>query len=254
MALPTLPAPVAALVRELAEVPGVVAVALGGSRAAGAERPDSDWDLGLYHRGGVDPEALWALGHPGYVSAPGEWGPIMDGGAWLTVGGLAVDALYRDLERIERWWEEAEAGRFEIVAQTGYLAGAPTYLPVGELALGLPFAGDLPRPGFPEALAEAAARRWEGAASAALMFAGLQARGGDAVGCAGMLAQAVLCAGHARVAGRREWVLNEKRLVARAGLEAAEPVLAAVGSTSDELCASVEAVGAVLGLKPLVVR
>ena len=255
MALPPLPGPVAALADELARLPGVVAVALGGSRATGTHREDSDWDLGLYHRGGVDPAGLRALGYEGFVSEPGEWGPIVDGGAWLTVDGIAVDVLYRDLDRIERWRRDADAGRFDILAQTGYLAGAPTYLPVGELALGVVVRGELPpRPGFPDALVQTAPPRWEGAAQASLMFAGLHARGGEPVGCAGMLAHAVLCAGHARLVVRREWVLNEKRLVGRAGLEAVAPLLANVGGGAAELGATVEAVGRVLGLEALPVR
>ena len=254
MPSPTLPGPVAALAGELANLPGVVAVGLGGSRATGSAGPDSDWDLGLYHRGGVDTEALRGLGVPGHVSEPGEWGPIVDGGAWLTVEGIAVDVLYRDLDRIERWRDEAEAGRFEILPQTGYLAGAPTYLPVGELALGVVVEGELARPSFPGALAEAAPPRWEGRAQASLMFALLHARAGEAVGCAGMLAHAVLCAAHARMAGRCEWVLNEKRLVRSAGLGAVEPVLAAVGGSADELMASVGAVSEVVGLEPLAAR
>jgi hypothetical protein len=55
-------------------VPGVVAVALGGSRAQGLHRPDSDWDFGLYYRGRLDPDDVRALGWPGTVFAPGEWG------------------------------------------------------------------------------------------------------------------------------------------------------------------------------------
>jgi predicted nucleotidyltransferase len=46
-----LPEVVGALATELAGVPGVAAVVLGGSRAAGTHRPDSDWDLGIYYRG-----------------------------------------------------------------------------------------------------------------------------------------------------------------------------------------------------------
>jgi predicted nucleotidyltransferase len=38
------------LAARLAEVPGVVAVTLGGSRASGRHRPESDWDFGLYYR------------------------------------------------------------------------------------------------------------------------------------------------------------------------------------------------------------
>ncbi|HEX8131829.1 MAG TPA: nucleotidyltransferase domain-containing protein, partial [Actinomycetes bacterium] len=57
-----------------AAVPGVVAVGLGGSRAQGLHRPDSDWDFGLYYRGRLDPDDVRALGWPGTVFAPGEWG------------------------------------------------------------------------------------------------------------------------------------------------------------------------------------
>jgi predicted nucleotidyltransferase len=246
-----IPGPISALAGELARLPGAAGVVLGGSRATGTHRPDSDWDLGLYYRGAVDPAGVRALGHPGYVSALGEWGPIVNGGAWLTVDGLAVDVLFRDLDAVEGWWRDAEEGRFDVVAQNGYLAGAPTYLPVGELAIARPLAGELPRPAaFPGALAAGAPPRWEGRASVALMFARTHAELGEAVGCAGMLANAVLCAGHARLAARREWVLNEKRLVERAGLGDAAAVLAAPG----DLGAAVARVAAVLGIEPLPVR
>jgi predicted nucleotidyltransferase len=41
------------LAERLASIPGVVAVTLGGSRALGTSRPDSDWDFGLYCRVGL---------------------------------------------------------------------------------------------------------------------------------------------------------------------------------------------------------
>ncbi len=252
-----LPAPVEALASELAGVAGTVAVVLGGSRAAGTQRPDSDWDLGVYYRGSqrpIDPTDVRRLGHDGHVSELGEWGPIVDGGAWLTIDGTPVDVLFRDLDLVERWLAEAQQGRFEVLAQNGYLVGAPTYLPVGELAISQPISGELPRPGFPEPLAAAANERWTGKAQVALMFAGAYAVAGDAVCCTGMLASATLCAAHARLAQRREWVLNEKRLVQRAGLEQTQTVLAAPGATSAELCASVAAVTSTLGIEPLATR
>ena len=110
MSRPELPAPVATLASRLAGMPGAVAVVLGGSRATATHRPDSDWDLGVYYRGsrrGLDPEDVRGLGHPGYVSELGEWGPIVNGGAWLTVGSTPVDVLFRDLDAVERWLGEA---------------------------------------------------------------------------------------------------------------------------------------------------
>ncbi len=257
MPSPRLPSHVAALAGELAGLPGALAVVLGGSRASGTHRPDSDWDLGVYYRGSqrpLDPDDLRRLGHQGYVSELGEWGPIMHGGAWLTLDGTPVDVLYRDLDAVEHWLDEARQGRFEVLSQNGYLAGAPTYLPVGELALCQPIAGELPRPGFPDALAATAPERWRGRAGVALMFAQAHAAAADVVCCVGMLAQAVLCAAHARLAQRREWALNEKALVRRAGLDDVQALLAGPGATSAELDDAVTAVGSALGVEPLAAR
>jgi predicted nucleotidyltransferase len=257
MSRPHLPAPVATLATDLAGLAGTVAVVLGGSRATATHRPDSDWDLGVYYRGSqrpLDPDDIRRLGHEGYVSALGEWGPIVHGGAWLTVDGTPVDVLFRDLDTVERWLTEAQEGRFEVLSQNGYIVGAPTYLPVGELAICQPIAGEVPRPSFPEPLATTAAMRWGGRARVSLMFAHGYAHAGDAVCCAGMLANAILCAAHARLAERREWVLNEKRLVQRAGLDAVQALLARPGATRAELAATVAAVSATLRAEPLSAR
>src|SRR3954465_844688 len=189
---PRLPEHVAALASELAGLPGAHAVVLGGSRATATHRPDSDWDLGLYYRASVrslDPADVRALGHPGQVSELGEWGPIVDGGAWLTIDGTPVDVLFGDLDTVERWADDAEHGRFEVLAQNGSVVGAPTYLPVGALALCVPLAGELPRPAYSEALSASASERWRGRAAVALMFAALHAQTADAVCCAGRLAR-----------------------------------------------------------------
>jgi predicted nucleotidyltransferase len=257
MSRPHLPPHVAALASELADLPGALAVVLGGSRASGTHRPDSDWDLGLYYRGSrrsLDPDDLRRLGHQGYVSGLGEWGPIMHGGAWLTLDDTPVDVLFRDLDTVEHWLDEARQGRFEVLSQNGYVVGAPTYVPVGELALCQPIAGELPRPGFPDALATTAPERWQGRAAVALMFAQNHARTADAVCCVGMLAQAALCSAHARLAERHEWMLNEKALVHRAGLDEVQALLARPGTTHAELADTVATVSTALGTEPLAAR
>jgi len=257
MAGPTLPEPVADVARELTALPGAVAVVLGGSRATDAHRPDSDWDLGLYYRaseGAFEAGGLRRLGHEGYVSELGEWGPIVNGGAWLTIEDTPVDVIFRDLDTVERWLEDARDGQFEVLSQNGYVVGAPTYLPVGELAICQPISGDLPHPGFPDALAESAPPQWLGRASVALMFAQIHATAGDTVACTGMLAEAALCTAHARLAERREWALNEKRLIHRAGLDAVQPLLASPGSTSADLTHTVTAVSTALDVTPLTAR
>ena len=254
---PSLPAPVAALAADLAGLPGAVAVVLGGSRAAGTHRPDSDWDLGLYYRASeraFDPQDVRSLGYQGHVSELGEWGPIVHGGAWLTIEGQPIDVLFRELDTIERWLGDARHGNFEVLAQNGSIVGAPTYLPVGELAVCRPITGNVPRPDFPERLAAAAPGRWEGRAGVSLLFARSHAGAEDVTCCSGMLAEAVLCVAHARLAQRREWVLGEKGLVHRAGLDQVQRLLACPGATRTELLATVGTVSEMLDTTALRIR
>lgn len=206
------------LADRLAQVPGVVAVTLGGSRATGDAAPDADWDFGLYYRDSIDPDDIRALGWPGEVFAPGDWGAIVNGGAWLDVDGVRVDLIYRDLGAVLHWSAEAEAGRFRIEREVGYVAGIATYVLTGELALGRVLFGDLPRPRYPAALRERAPRVWANLALGALRFADVHAGRADTIACLANLTQAVLAAAQGRLAGRGEWALNEKRIVARAGL------------------------------------
>lgn len=231
------------LAGRLAAIPHVVAVTLGGSRATGTATETSDWDFGLYYRSPLDPADVAALGWPGRVFAPGDWGRIVNGGAWLTVEGVRVDLVYRDLGQVERWLADAEAGRFEVQREVGYLAGIATYVPVGELAVGEVLAGDLPRPGFPAALRASAPPVWSNLAAGALYTAGAHAARGDRVACVGNVAQAALATAQARLAAAGEWALNEKGIVERAGLGACQDLLAAAG---DDLPALVAAAAALL--------
>jgi predicted nucleotidyltransferase len=231
-----------------AAVPGVVAVGLGGSRAQGLHRPDSDWDFGLYYRGRLDPDDVRALGWPGTVSAPGEWGGgVMNCGAWLTVEGRRVDLHYRDLDEVAYHLAEAEEGRFKVERLPFYLAGIPTYVVVGELAVARVLVGELPRPGFPAALRRRAGRFWAEAARLTLEYTEtVYAARGDALGCAGGLARAVIEAAHARLADRGIWALNEKGIVERAGLDGIAPRFARLGATPPALHQAVQEVRAAL--------
>lgn len=70
----------------LAALLGVIAVSLGGSRAQGTHRPDSDRDFAIYYRASFDPQALRDVGWPGEVFEVGGWGgSVFNGGAWLRV-------------------------------------------------------------------------------------------------------------------------------------------------------------------------
>jgi hypothetical protein len=233
------------LAARLAAIPGVVAVTLGGSRATNTAVDGSDWDFGLYYRGRLDPADIVALGWPGPVFAPGDWGRIVNGGAWLTIDDTRVDLIYRDLDEVLHWTAAAGQGRFEIHREVGYVAGIPTYVLAGELALGKVLAGDLPRPRFPSKLRESAPAVWSRLAAGALYFADAHAQRQDRVASLANLCQAVLAAAHGRLAAAGEWTLNEKRLVDRAGLRHIQDRL---GLPASSLTALVADVRTALGL------
>jgi hypothetical protein len=168
---------------------------------------------------------ITALGWPGPVFAPGDWGRIVNGGAWLTVDGTKVDLIYRDLDEVTRWTGAAGRGEFEIHREVGYVAGIPTYVLAAELALGRVLAGDLPRPAFPPKLRQTAPAIWFRLAAGALRFADVHAQRHDRVACLANLGRAVLAAANGRLAAEGEWSLNEKRLVDRARLGQVQELL-----------------------------
>jgi hypothetical protein len=235
------------LADKLRELPGVVAVALGGSHTSGPVGADGDWDFGLYYRGELRAEEMRALGYEGTVVEPGEWGRLLNGGARLIVEGERVDLRYRDLDVVRHWLEEAEAGRYELDLVEGYLAGMASYVLVGELALAEVLTGELPRPEFPDALRLAAPGRWRGGAARSLEGAEAAAARHDVVSCAGLLARAAIEAAQAALAERGEWALGEKGIVRRAGLGSrVEAIMAAPGDRPFELGRAVTAMRAAL--------
>jgi hypothetical protein len=104
--------------------------------------------------------------------------------------------------------------------------GAAVADSAGELALGRVLAGELPRPAFPPRLRQTAPAAWSRLAAGALSFAEVYAGRRDRVACLANLCQAVLATGQGRLAAAGEWVLNEKRLTERAGLDAIQDRLA----------------------------
>jgi predicted nucleotidyltransferase len=234
----------------LAALPGVQAVSLGGSRAAGTARPDSDWDFAVYYRGAFDPATLRALGWPGEISALGGWGGgVFNGGAWLRAGSRRVDVHFRDLDDVEYRLAEAEAGRFGIERLMFHLAGIPTYIVVAEIATNRVLRGDLPRPGYPAALQQAAPPRWRESARATLAYARTaHAARGHLADTAGAIATAACQGAHAVLAARGEWVTNEKTLIDQAGLRGIDEVLAGLTPSPGDLRTAIDAAAGLLGV------
>ena len=131
------------LVRALGGVPGIRAIVLGGSRARGEATAQSDYDIGLYYEADnpIDTGRLAkaAMLLPGAasssVTAIGDWGPWINGGAWLTVDGRRVDLLYRELDKVQGVIEACQAGRIERVYQPGHPHAFVSAIYMGEVAL-----------------------------------------------------------------------------------------------------------------------
>jgi predicted nucleotidyltransferase len=249
------------LAQRLCEVDGVVGVLLGGSRARGEHTPESDFDLGLYYRLPLDIDGLQELardvaGPEATITRPGEWGPWVDGGGWLHIGGTAVDWLYRDLDRVRTSWDDAQAGRYAFHFQIGHPLGVPDFMYAGEVALGVVLAdpsGELSAlqqaaRQFPPRLRDAlVAGLWE--ASFDLDIARKAVSRGDTAYVAGCLFRAVQVCAQALHGHAGHWLINEKGAIASAGrlptapagfAERAQAVLAHLGATPDELSRAID--------------
>jgi nucleotidyltransferase-like protein len=257
----------AALAGRLISVGGVVAVMLGGSRARGEDRPDSDVDLGVYYRPPLDVDVLAALarevaGPSATVTRPGDWGPWVDGGAWLSIDGVAVDWIYRHVDRVQTAWRHAQEGRVAWQAQTGHPLGVLDVWYAGEVALGVVLAdptGELTRlhtaaAAFPEALAAALVARLP-EARFTLDIARKTIHRGDVAYVAGCLFRALGVCAYVLHAHAGRWVVNEKGLITAAGalpnapadfMARAHGLLARVGGTPDELTATLDAAAALV--------
>lgn len=240
-----LPEPLVNLVDTLASMPGAVAVVLGGSRALGAASATSDWDFGVYYRSSLDTTALERFGT---VHPPGAWGRLMNGGAWLTIDGTKVDVLLRDLDVVDHWSARAREGAFDVDALLGYVAGLPTYSLLAEREAAVTLRGALPAKDslYPGKLAETGPPRWRFCSGFSLTYARMHAERGDFTGTVGQVARAVFEEAHARMCAAGRWALNEKRLVAAAGLEEVQARMRDMPREPEGLGRWVTEVGAVL--------
>jgi predicted nucleotidyltransferase len=259
---------VLSVLKRLAAICGIKTVVLGGSHARGRAQPGSDIDLGILYSEAA-PFSIQSLRELAEVvndtSGPVvsdfyEWGPWINGGAWLTIGGQRVDLLYRSLEHLERVLAEAEAGRYELhYAQQppfGFFSG--TYL--GEIGVCIPlfdpegWVDGLKRrvAGYPEALRRAVVQDCLWAAELGLAaFARKFAVRCDSFGTAACLTRAVNQLVLALFALNRQYLINDKTVLEevaefeRAPREFGPRVrktLAHLGASSAELVAAVESI------------
>jgi predicted nucleotidyltransferase len=211
----------------LAAVDGVRGVVLGGSRARGISDAQADIDIGVYYDAADPPalaeleEAIRELGDRDtpVVFAPfGEWGPWINGGAWMTVGGNKTDVLFRELGKVGAVVHDCQQGKVAAFYQPGHPHCFVNAIYAGEL-----FHCDVlaERDGtisalkgevdpYPEPLARALVAKfgWEG--EFALEIAGGAAARGDISYVFGCGFRAVACTVQALFAANRTYLINEK--------------------------------------------
>lgn len=221
------------LVEALGTVPGVCALALGGSRARGTAVAGSDYDIGLYYdaSGPIDVAALAEVvavlddrAAENLVTPLGGWGPWIDGGGWLLIGGVHVDLLYRDLGRVAAAIDDAHAGKVERFYQPGHPHAFLPTIYMGEVAL----ARVLHDPGgglealqrrchpYPPKLAAALSASFAWEAEFALANARKSLGRGDVSYLAGCVFRALACLCQVLFARNGRYLLNEKGAVAAA--------------------------------------
>jgi len=259
---------VSALSKQLGAIRGIRAVVLGGSYARGRAQPGSDIDLGLFYSEAA-PFSIQSLRElaEGVNDTAGpvvtnfyEWGPWVNGGAWLTIGEQRVDFIYRNLEHLERVIAEAEAGRYEVhylqQPPFGFFSG--TYL--GEIAVCVPLFDPDARldllkrrvADYPEALRRAVVQDYLWLAEFGLAaFARKFATRSDGYGTAACLTCAVNQLVLVLFALNRKYLINDKTALAevaeferapRAFGARVQKTLAHLGGSVAELVAAVESV------------
>ena len=211
----------------LAAAPGVVAVALGGSRATGAAHASSDTDIGLYfsERAGLDVQRLLEV-VKGLVDDPaaaqvtevGGWGPWIVGGGWLTIAGMKVDLLYRPIELVEKVIRDCREGRVSMDYQPGHPHGFCSAIWMGEIALCRPLSDShgaiaalkaMTAP-YPEALRKALIRRFQWEILFSIENARTALPKGDETTIAGCAFRSLACAAQVLFAVNRNYLINEK--------------------------------------------
>ncbi|WP_245767921.1 DUF4037 domain-containing protein [Stigmatella erecta] len=158
------------------------------------------------------------------VTPLGEWGPWINGGGWLTIGGAKVDLLYRDLGRVREVIAEARQGRISMNYQPGHPHGFCSAIWMGEVATCRPLHDPFGRIAelknetwpYPEALRDALIARfgWEvGFAISNAEKAAQRAEQTHVVGCA---YRALCCMAQVLFALNSRYLINEKGAAAEA--------------------------------------
>ena len=215
------------IVPALAEVPGIAAIALGGSRARGTATETSDYDIGLYlsSEPPLDTQRLLQAVRR-FADAPdatqvtpiGGWGPWIVGGGWLSVSGRKVDLLYRNIDDVADVIAKCRAGEIEMHYQPGHPHGFCSAIWMGEVALCQPLSdpdGRLAKlkaatSPYPGALRDALIRKFDWEILFSIENGELAAGRAEQTHVGGSAYRALACTAQVLFALNERYLINEK--------------------------------------------
>lgn len=215
------------IVPALADVPGIEAVVLGGSRARGTAHDASDYDIGLYFSAGqpLDTDRLLRAAKAmvddpdtAAVTVVGGWGPRIVGGGWLSIAGQKVDLLYRCVDDVAREIDACRAGRVSMDYQPGHPLGFCSAIWMGEIALCQPLhdpLGTITRlkaltSPYPKPLRETLIHRFQWEIGFSIENAELAVSREEQTRIAGCTYRALACLGQVLFALNERYLINEK--------------------------------------------
>jgi predicted nucleotidyltransferase len=109
------------ILNDIKTIDNIQAIVLGGSYSIGSARKDSDMDIGIYYFADKsfsinaikEVAKKYDKDNNPTVTEFYEWGPWVNGGAWIKNIASKIDFLYRNIEQIEQTIENAKNGRYE---------------------------------------------------------------------------------------------------------------------------------------------
>ena len=221
------------IVPRLADVRGVAAIVLGGSRARGTAHETSDHDLGLYFSAdrALDTDQLLQVvkelvdkPNAAKVTAVGEWGPWVVGGAWLCIERRKVDLLYRNVEAVAEVIAQCRSGEISMHYQPGHPHGFCSAIWMGEIALcevlhdpgGIITALKAKTVPYPAPLGDALIRRFAWEILFGIENGELAAARDEQTHVAGCAYRALACVAQVLFALNGRYLINEKGALAEA--------------------------------------
>ena len=218
------------IVEELNDIPGVIGIVLGGSRARGNNLETSDIDIGIYYDEylGFNTEDLSVAAaklddehRENLVTPIGGWGPWVNAGGWLTIDGYHVDFILRDIDRVEEEINDCIEGKITTNYQTGHPHGYLNVMYMGEVSIcnilldkykKIAQLKNKTKP-YPKRLKDVMVNYFMFEACFSLMHAESNIDKDDISYVAGHIFRSVSCLNQLLFAANEEYCINEKRAV-----------------------------------------